>query len=106
MPHNVAGEATAFLKYIIDYYDALPTHTIFLHSHRYARSLLSVLGEPYGPGSWLVQVVVILSLVWMCGGKYVDRSAYHQEDILLLLPLLQRHVTPQHEYCTLNRVRK
>lgn len=43
MPHNVAGEATAFLKYIIDYYDALPTHTIFLHSHRYAHPCLPLL---------------------------------------------------------------
>lgn len=34
VPHNVAGEATAYLKFIVDYYHHLPTTTLFLHSHR------------------------------------------------------------------------
>lgn len=33
---NIGGEATAFLKFIIDYYDYLPTSMLFLHSHRWA----------------------------------------------------------------------
>ena len=36
VPKNVAGEATSYLKFIVDYYDSLPRSVIFLHSHRYA----------------------------------------------------------------------
>jgi hypothetical protein len=34
VPYNVAGEASAFLKFIVDYHDRLPERTLFLHSHR------------------------------------------------------------------------
>jgi hypothetical protein len=33
---NIGGEASAFLKFLIDYYDKLPPHMVFLHSHRWA----------------------------------------------------------------------
>ena len=36
VPRNVAGEASAFLKFIIDQYDNLPRRMVFLHSHRRA----------------------------------------------------------------------
>ncbi|GMH91581.1 hypothetical protein TrVE_jg5536 [Triparma verrucosa] len=36
VPKNVAGEATSYLKFIVDYYDVLPRAVVFLHSHRYA----------------------------------------------------------------------
>ena len=36
VPVNVAGEASAYLKFIVDYYDILPRSVVFLHSHRYA----------------------------------------------------------------------
>ena len=36
VPRNVAGEATAFLKFVLDYYDELPVRMLFLHSHRWA----------------------------------------------------------------------
>ena len=44
---NVAGEASSYLKFIVDYYDALPDSVLFLHSHRYAyhqTDLLILLG--------------------------------------------------------------
>jgi hypothetical protein len=31
VPVNKGNEASAFLKYIIDHYDQLPEHSIFLH---------------------------------------------------------------------------
>lgn len=31
VPRNVAGEASAFLTFIVDYYDALPKRMVFLH---------------------------------------------------------------------------
>lgn len=49
---NAASEASAFLQFVVDYYDALPERAVFLHSHRYA---------------------------------------YHQEDLLALLPALDVH---------------
>jgi len=36
VPRNIAGEASAFLKFIVDYYDALPLVMVFLHGHRLA----------------------------------------------------------------------
>lgn len=36
VPVNVAGEATAYLKFVVDYYHALPVRMLFLHSHRSA----------------------------------------------------------------------
>ena len=36
MPRNTANEASAFLKFIVDYYDNLPEVMVFLHGHRYA----------------------------------------------------------------------
>jgi len=36
VPRNTANEASAFLKFIVDYYDALPEVMVFLHGHRYA----------------------------------------------------------------------
>ena len=36
MPRNTANEASAFLKFIVDYYDDLPEVMVFLHGHRYA----------------------------------------------------------------------
>ena len=35
-PRNVAGEAAAFLQFLVDYYDSLPRQMLFLHSHRWA----------------------------------------------------------------------
>ncbi|MEO1511198.1 MAG: DUF3431 domain-containing protein [Planctomycetota bacterium] len=35
-PRNTANEASAYLQFIVDYYDALPERVAFLHSHRYA----------------------------------------------------------------------
>ena len=34
VPGNKGKEATSYLKYIVDNYDALPDHTAFLHAHR------------------------------------------------------------------------
>jgi hypothetical protein len=36
VPKNVASEATAYLTFIIQYYDNLPKSMVFLHSHRYS----------------------------------------------------------------------
>jgi len=36
VPRNVAGEASAFLKFIVDYYHMLPPRMVFFHSHRWA----------------------------------------------------------------------
>ena len=36
VPRNTANEASAFLKFIVDAYDALPEKMVFLHGHRYA----------------------------------------------------------------------
>ena len=36
VPRNTANEASAFLKFIVDYYDNLPEVMVFLHGHRYA----------------------------------------------------------------------
>jgi hypothetical protein len=36
VPRNTANEASAFLKFIVDYYDDLPEVMVFLHGHRYA----------------------------------------------------------------------
>ena len=44
MPRNTANEASAFLKFIVDYYDALPRAMVFLHGHRYAYHMEDVLG--------------------------------------------------------------
>lgn len=47
-PRNTANEASAYLKFIVDYYDRLPEFAIFLHSHRYAyhqEDLLSILND-------------------------------------------------------------
>ena len=59
LKRNIAGEASAFLKFIVDYYDALPPVMVFLHGHRLAyhqvnelsagrRGGAEVLGEPSG----------------------------------------------------------
>jgi len=77
VPFNAGNEASAYLKYIVDYYDDLPTRTIFLHSHRYT---------------------------------------YHQEDALILLPILYDRLSkvkraPENsynnsssDYCNLNNM--
>ena len=39
---NVAGEASAFLKFIVDYYHMLPPRMVFLHSHRWAYHQVSL----------------------------------------------------------------
>ena len=44
VPRNTANEASAFLKFIVDYYDALPRAMVFLHGHRYAYHMEDVLG--------------------------------------------------------------
>lgn len=47
-PRNTANEASAYLKFIVDYYDRLPEFAVFLHSHRYAyhqEDLLSILND-------------------------------------------------------------
>jgi hypothetical protein len=36
IPVNKGNEASVYLKYIIDHYDQLPIHTIFLHCHEFS----------------------------------------------------------------------
>lgn len=36
VPKNKGHEAMVYLTYIIDFYDALPDITIFMHAHRYS----------------------------------------------------------------------
>ena len=53
---NVGYEATAFLSFIIDNYDALPAAMVFLHGHRYSYHsedlliLVPILEERVHPG--------------------------------------------------------
>jgi len=35
-PRNTANEASAYLQFVVDRYEALPMRMVFLHSHRYA----------------------------------------------------------------------
>jgi len=36
IPVNKGGEASAYLKYIVDHYDNLPTHVVLIHCHEYS----------------------------------------------------------------------
>ena len=36
MPKNVGNEATAYLRFIVEHYDALPERTAFVQAHRFA----------------------------------------------------------------------
>jgi hypothetical protein len=39
---NKGREAMAYLQFIADFYDNLPKHTVFIHSHRYSPDLFPV----------------------------------------------------------------
>jgi hypothetical protein len=52
VPINKGNEASAFLKYIIDHYDQLPEHSIFLHGEEHSKhhdgSLINILQSSRG----------------------------------------------------------
>ena len=68
VPHNVAGEASAYLKFIVDYYDSLPESVIMLHSHRYAYHQEDILilleNMKRKERSWKEEYCNINSAVW------------------------------------------
>lgn len=96
-PRNTANEASAYLKFIVDYYDRLPQAAAFLHSHRHAyhqEDLLSLLNDLDPPAQWEGGYCNLNSVVWGTREDpsrallYRNFSAWAQRHLGPLPPLL------------------
>ena len=82
VPHNVGGEATAYLKFIIDYYEHLPRSILFLHGHRYAyhQEDLLILLNQIRQRDYVDSYCNINSVAWGTLGENNELLARHWEE--------------------------